>query len=330
MISASHNPCADTGVKLLARGGQKLGDSAERDIEHELDVLLSSPGRLPSGPVGAGVGVIGQDLSAGEEYISALVASSHLGGARFSLVLDCANGAASAIAPEVFGRLGQELVVLSAEPDGTNINAGSGSTDPEALAAEVLAQGADLGLGFDGDADRLIAVDATGEIVDGDQMIALFAVDLDERGALENRAVAITVMSNLGLRRALQERGIGVVETAVGDRQVVDALESGSLVLGGEQSGHIVFYREATTGDGIRTGLRLLELLARTGRPLGALARGAMTRYPQVLRNVAVPDPGRLGEAQAIWAEVAEVEEGLGEVGRILVRASAGPSPRCG
>jgi len=322
VVSASHNPFPDNGVKLLARGGQKLDDATERSIENDLDILLSRQAPGVAGPVGAGVGVIVAEPAAARDYIEALVHSSHLGGARFSVVLDCANGAASAVAPVVFGALGQELTILGAEPDGTNINAGSGSTDPAALATEVLASGADVGLGFDGDADRLIAVDANGEVVDGDQLIALFAFDLDERGALDNRAVAITVMSNLGLRRALEARGIGVVETPVGDRQVTDALESGSLVLGGEQSGHIVFFKEATTGDGIRTGIRLLELLARKGRPLGALAAEAMTRFPQVLRNVAVREPRRLGEASAIWREVAEVEASLGGSGRILVRAS--------
>ena len=284
VVSASHNPFADNGIKLLSRGGQKLDDATERAIEAELDELLSMGRLLPSGPVGHGVGHLSIDALAAKDYIAHLVGSVDIGGRAFKVVIDCANGAASAFAPEVLERLGLEVVVLSADPDGSNINADCGSTHPATLAKTVLETGADLGLGFDGDADRLIAIDGDGEIVDGDQLIALFAFDLDERDQLDNRAVAITVLSNLGLRRALEARGIAVVETPVGDRQIVDALKTGSLILGGEQSGHIVFWRDATTGDGIRTGLKLLELLAKKDRPLGELAREAMTRLPQVTR----------------------------------------------
>ncbi len=321
MISASHNPFPDNGIKLLSPTGTKLSDALERAVEEELDqVLLSGPGA--GLPAGAGVGAVVEELSAVAAYEEHLVRSVDLGGSSLRVVCDCANGAASTVAPRVLGRLGVDAYVVAAEPDGTNINDGCGSTHATALAGLVIEAHADLGICFDGDADRLIALDRNGVVVDGDQLLALFAIDLDERGQLDNRAMVATVMSNLGLRRSLGARGIGLVETPIGDRYVADALEEHRLVLGGEQSGHIVFRREATTGDGLLTALKLLELVARRSTPLDVLAAGAMSRLPQELRNVPVVEPERLGAAVAVWAEVTAVEADLGSSGRVLLRAS--------
>ena len=325
VISASHNPFEDNGIKLLSATGSKLPDALELEIESELDaVILGSAAHLaPRGvPAGSGVGEIVSDPGLVEAYLDHLLSSVDLAGARLRVVCDCANGAASPIAPRVLERAGVDAVVVAACPDGTNINAGCGSTHAADLAGRVVAEGADLGLCFDGAADRLIALDRHGAVVDGDQLLAMFAIDLQNRGALDNGALVATVMSNLGLKRSLERRGIAVVETPIGDRHVADALDRDGLVLGGEQSGHIVFRREATTGDGILTALKLLELLARTARPLDELASDSMSRLPQELRNVRVPEPGRLGAASAVWAEVTAVEELLGESGRVLLRAS--------
>ncbi len=323
MISASHNPFADNGIKLLSPQGTKLPDLTERAVEDELDRILTGDhaGHRP-GPVGRGVGDLVADPSLALAYLEHLAGSVELGPRRLRVVCDCANGAASPIAPEVLRRLGVDAVVVAAEPDGTNINEGCGSTHASALGPRVVAEGADVGICFDGDADRLIALDHRGEVVDGDQLLALFAFDLRERNLLDGDGVVATVMSNLGLRRALEGRGIRLVETPIGDRHVADALEAHGLVLGGEQSGHIVFRREATTGDGILTALKLLELVSRDGRPLHELAAGAMVRVPQLLRNVPVAEPGRLKTASAIWAEASAVEAQLGETGRVLLRAS--------
>jgi phosphoglucosamine mutase len=239
-----------------------------------------------------------------------------------SVVLDCGNGAASEVAGRVVERLGATAHVMNARPDGRNINEGCGSNHPQALQSAVVERGAEAGLAFDGDADRVIAVDEHGEIVDGDQIMVMAALDLHARGHLRNKAIAVTVMSNLGLRRALHDAGIAVVETPVGDRNVVVALEERDLVLGGEQSGHIVFREHATTGDGLLTGLVLLDLVRRTGRPLSELA-AAMTRFPQVLTNVRVGRRPDLEHAPAqLTAEVRGAEQRLGEQGRVLVRAS--------
>jgi phosphoglucosamine mutase len=222
----------------------------------------------------------------------------------------------------VLERLGISHKVLNAEPNGVNINAECGSTHLKPLRQAVVASGAALGVALDGDADRVLAVDHTGELVDGDQLLAMFAFDLLERGLLTGGSIVVTVMSNLGLRLALQARGIGVVETPVGDRYVSDAIEANGLQLGGEQSGHLVFRRHGMTGDGILTSLLLMELVARRKRPLAELAAEAMTRLPQVLRNVKVSDPSRLAAARAVWDEVAFVESQLAGNGRVLLRAS--------
>jgi len=325
MISASHNPFQDNGIKLLSATGSKLPDALEIKIESELDaVLLERRGPVagPGSPAGAGVGEIESEPELVDAYLDHLLRAVDVQGARLRVVCDCANGAASPIAPRVLERAGIDTILVAASPDGTNINAGCGSTHAGGLAGRVVMERADVGLCFDGDADRLIALDRNGRVVDGDELLAMFAIDLHERGALDNDALVATVMSNLGLKRSLGRRGISVVETPIGDRHVADALDRHGLVLGGEQSGHIVFRREATTGDGILTALKLLELLARRARPLDELVAHAMTRLPQELRNVRVPEPGRLGAAAAVWAEVTAVEELLGASGRVLLRAS--------
>lgn len=321
MISASHNPFADNGIKLLSAGGTKLPDHVERAIEEELDALVAGTAAHEDRRGGGAVGEVVRDDDAAESYVAHLAQLAELGGARLRVVCDCANGAASLAAPEVLRRLGVEAVVLAADPDGTNINAACGSTHAGALGEPTRAAGATCGLAFDGDADRLIAIDENGAIVDGDALLALFAIDLHERGELTGDAVVVTVMSNLGLRRALAARGIGLVETPVGDRHVADGLEAHGLVLGGEQSGHLIFRRHATTGDGILTAVKLLELLARTKRPLSELA-AVMQRLPQELRTIAVREPRRLAAARAVWDEVAAVEAELGDGGRVLLRAS--------
>ncbi len=262
VISASHNPYPDNGVKLFARGGRKIADAPEQRIELELRRLVDAG--AGDGPDGPGVGVARDRLGAAADYIAHLVAA--LGGRRLdgqSVVVDCGNGAAFEVAPWALRVQGAWVRVLHDQPDGTNINAGCGSTDPGELQQAVLAASANAGLAFDGDADRVIAVDERGNLVDGDQMLAIIALDLHERGELEGDAVVATVMSNLGLRRALAERGIEVVETPVGDRNVLTALEERGLSLGGEQSGHVIVTDLATTGDGTLTGMLLLDVIAR-------------------------------------------------------------------
>ncbi len=337
MISASHNPFPDNGIKLLSPAGTKLPDSLERAVEEELEALLLAGGAngdaagngVAPGREGIGVGELVSDAGALAEYAGHLLGAVSLEPRHpLRVVCDCANGAASVVAPRVFGELGGlEASFLSIEPNGTNINERCGSTYPEVLAEAVRTSRADLGLGFDGDADRMLAVDHRGVLVDGDELLAMFAADLDDRGELDQHAIAATVLSNLGLRRALQARGIGLHETPVGDRHVADAIDAHGLVLGGEQSGHIIFRRHATTGDGMLSGLKLLELLARDGRPLAELAAEAMTRLPQVMVSVTVPEPRRLERAAAVWEEVARAEADLAERGRVLLRAS-GTEPK--
>lgn len=318
MISASHNPYADNGIKFFAAGGLKLPDAVEARLEAELDRLLAEGEVAPV----LAAGVDEPDLGRVESYEAAVVDSlegRRLDGLR--VVVDCANGAASHVAPEVLRRLGAEVIALHADPDGRNINEACGSTHPADLQAAVVAHEAPVGLAFDGDADRVLAVDETGTLVDGDQIIALCALDRRARGRLANDTVVITVMTNLGFRLAMAERGVTVVETPVGDRYVLEALEAGGHNLGGEQSGHVIFRDRATTGDGLLTGVQLLDLLTREGRPLSALAAGAMTRLPQVLKNVRVArrDPA---VAERIAADIAAVEAELGATGRVLVRPS--------
>lgn len=323
MVSASHNPFADNGIKLFAPGGRKLADEVERRLEADLVGILARPAAtVPDAPVGAAVGSLRSDATVLDGYVAHLVGSvegRRLDGMR--IVVDCANGSAAEVAPRVFGALGAAVEVLHAAPDGTNINHACGSTHPASLQAAVRAAGADLGLAFDGDADRCLAVDARGELVDGDQIMAMLALDLQARGELSGGTVVVTVMTNLGFKLAMAEHGVSVVETKVGDRYVLDALEAGRFSLGGEQSGHVLLTRHASTGDGVLTGLAVADLVARSGRSLADLA-GVMERLPQVLLNVAGVDRARLDGAAAVWGAVAEVEAGLAGRGRVLLRPS--------
>jgi phosphoglucosamine mutase len=318
MISASHNPFADNGIKLFGPGGRKLSDAEQSAVEAQIEELLS-PGLHP-GP--SSVGGVHADHTALDEYAAHVVASTE--GRRLEglkMVVDCANGSNSVVGPEVLRALGAEVTVLSDHPDGRNINEGCGSTHPEPLAAAVVANGADLGIAFDGDADRLVAVDHTGTVVDGDQIIALCALDLRSRGRLAHDTVVVTVMTNLGFRQAMAAEGITVVDTAVGDRYVLEAITAGGFSLGGEQSGHIIFGDLATTGDGLLSAVVLSDLLLRSGRPLAELAAGAMTRLPQVLVNVRVGTP-MPDVAERLAAEIAAVSAELGDSGRVLLRPS--------
>ena len=314
VISASHNPWSDNGIKFFAAGGRKLSDELEAELENALDALVV-----------AGVEFelsldSNTDTGAVAEWCDA-VASSVVAVTPMRIVIDCANGAASSVAPGIFRGLGLEVDVLHAQPDGRNINDACGSTHPEDLQRVVVASGAALGLAFDGDADRLLAVDERGELVDGDQLIALFARDLHDRGELAGNRVVVTVMSNLGFRLAMDEQGIEVVETPVGDRHVLEALARTSSSLGGEQSGHIVFADRATTGDGVLSGVQLVDLVGRTQTPLSVLAGEVMDRLPQVLRNVRL-EHRRDDIAEAIAGEIAAVEQSLGARGRVLIRLS--------
>jgi phosphoglucosamine mutase len=320
VISASHNPYHDNGVKLFARGGRKIADPPEQRIEAELRRLVDAGAN--GRPDGAAVGAVRDRLGAPADYVAHLCAAlsdRRLDGV--SIVIDCGNGAAYQVAPWTLRVLGARVRVLHAEPDGTNINAGCGSTDPGELQAAVVDAGAQAGLAFDGDGDRVIAVDERGDLVDGDQMLAVIAVDLHERGDLKGDAVVATVMSNLGLRRALTRHGIDLIETPVGDRNVLVALEQHGLSLGGEQSGHIIVTDLATTGDGTLTGLLLLDVMARSGRSLSALA-SVVQPLPQVLRSVRVADGRGVERDGAFRAEFEAVQRELGPAGRVLVRRS--------
>lgn len=318
VISASHNPFHDNGVKFFAPGGVKLSDAVEQRLETELDSLLAETGmagapRVPTVTSGEA------DLGRWAEAVADSVEGRRLDG--LSVAIDCANGAASAVAPQVLEALGARVEVLHASPDGRNINHGCGSTHPADLQAAVVRSGADVGLAFDGDADRVLAVDETGALVDGDHMIAMCAIDLRDRELLARDTVVVTVMTNLGFRLAMADHGITVIETQVGDRYVLEALEEGGYALGGEQSGHVIFRDRATTGDGLLTGVMLLDVVARAQRPLSELAGMAMTRLPQTLRNVRVShrDPDIV---RTIETEIADVEAELGPRGRVLVRPS--------
>jgi phosphoglucosamine mutase len=323
VISASHNPFADNGVKLFARGGAKLSMDEEAAIEEAFERILDPSVRQPRSPEGHGVGRISHEPDAADAYVAHL--TSILDGRRLDglrLVVDGANGAASSVAARVYEELGADVIAIGTEPDGVNINAGCGSTHTETLSTAVVEHGADLGLALDGDADRLLAVDGHGTVASGDELLALFTLDLAERGQLAGNTVVVTVMTNLGFRVAMEERGIAVKETAVGDRHVLAALDADGLALGGEQSGHIIFRRLATTGDGLLTGLILADLVLRSGKPLAELLDGLVARVPQVLLNVPVADTGLLEGATAVWSAVAEEQKSLGATGRVLLRPS--------
>lgn len=314
VVSASHNPAPDNGIKLLGAEGTKLSDSDEDRIEE----LIRRP-RSVVIPVGPRVGTRFPDEGAVDRYVSHLAEGARYSLRGIALTVDCANGAAYRAAPALFRRLGADVEVIAAEPDGTNINAGCGATHPEYLAAHA---GGRIGLSFDGDADRMIGVDEQGALVDGDRVMAVVARHWKAEGRLRNDVVVTTVMANLGFRRAMAEAGIGVVETRVGDRYVLEAMRSHRAVLGGEQSGHVIFLDRGITGDGLLTAVRLLEVIAGTGLELAELCRRAMVSYPQVLRNVRVPRHADLESADPVWEAVRGVEESLGGDGRVLVRAS--------
>ena len=320
MISASHNPMPDNGIKFLSRGGHKLDDDIEIAIENRLEEPWDRP-------TGVDVGRIGDSRAGVTTYIKHLVDSvpsvesgpARLDGLR--VVLDCANGAAYQVGPEVFERLGATVVAIHAEPDGHNINADCGSTHLGDLQKAVVEQGADAGFAFDGDADRCLAVDAEGHIVDGDHILAILALAARDEGRLRDDTVVATVMSNLGFIQAMEEAGITVLQTAVGDRYVLEAMRAGSFTLGGEQSGHVIMSDFATTGDGVLTAAHLASRLASTGRTLAELA-GVMTRLPQVLVNVTDVDKTRADTDPVLQREVAEATARLAGTGRVLLRQS--------
>ncbi len=314
MISASHNPAPDNGIKFFARGGQKLPDEVEDAIEAQLECEAFRP-------VGIGVGRIQRFADAEDRYVVHLLSTlpHRLDGLK--VVLDCAHGAASGCSPQVFKDAGAEVLVIGAEPDGLNINDGVGSTHMQQLQAAVVAHGADLGIAHDGDADRCLAVDHEGTVVDGDQIMAILALALKEAGKLRDDVLVATVMSNLGLKIALREAGISLRETGVGDRYVLEEMRNGGYSLGGEQSGHVIFADYATTGDGVLTGLQLAAQVTRTGRSLKELA-GVMTKLPQLMINVEGVDKQRAKTDEGVSAAVAKAERELGETGRVLLRPS--------
>ena len=315
MISASHNPMPDNGIKIFGPGGHKLDDDTEDRIE---ELVAEGPGLRP---VGAGIGRVLTADDALNRYLRHIASAATAPLDGLTVVVDCANGAASVAAPRAYADAGARVITMSAEPDGLNINDGCGSTNLEPLQAAVLAHRADLGLAHDGDADRCLAVDATGQIVDGDAIMMVLALAMRDAGEWASDTLVATVMSNLGLHLAMREAGISVRTTGVGDRYVLEELRAGEFTLGGEQSGHIVMPAFGTTGDGILTGLRLMSRMAQTGSSLAALA-APMTAMPQVLINVEVADKATVAEAPAVQTAVREAEEELGETGRILLRPS--------
>ena len=320
VLSASHNPFHDNGIKVIGSGGTKLSTATEVAIEKELEALLLDP----SQHVYAGTkGTTAQEPGTHRLYTDSLVNVLGIDAlASMSIVVDCANGAAFETAKVVLEALGAKVTTIGAEPNGRNINDGVGSTHPEKLSSTVVAQGADLGLALDGDADRLIAVDANGAVIDGDALLALFAKDLKDQGRLANDTVVVTVMTNLGFHRAMEHEQINVQTVAVGDRNVVEAIDKDKLTLGGEQSGHIIFREFATTGDGLLSGLLLADLLRRSSSTLGELAASAFTLYPQYLEAVPVAPGSDLAGATELWERVKSAELDLGDRGRILIRAS--------
>lgn len=315
VISASHNPFEDNGIKFFARGGYKLEDA----VEDEIEALL---GKVDGRPTGVGVGrVIKGETVADQTYINHLVDSvgTDLSGLR--IVVDAANGAASSVGPAALRAAGAEVIAINASPDGLNINDGCGSTHPEQLQNYVTSVHADMGVAYDGDADRCLAVDADGRLVDGDQIMGLLAVGMKADGTLGSDTLVVTVMSNLGLILAMREHGIRTVQTGVGDRYVLEKMLQGGYTLGGEQSGHVIDSLHATTGDGVLTSLRVAARMKRTGKSLAELA-SIVTRLPQTLINVKGVDKGAAGTNKAVQAAVAEAEVELGDTGRVLLRPS--------
>ncbi len=319
VVSASHNPWTDNGIKLFAQGGVKLADDVERRIEAALEALTEPADPTTVEQARRLIVDVSADHQAYIDHVVGFLDGLRLDGVR--VVLDAANGAGYRIGPDVLRAAGADVIVIADEPDGRNINDGCGATAPRLVAAAVVEHSADVGIALDGDADRLIAVDHTGTVVDGDHIIAITANDLRARGALRNNGVVVTVMTNLGFRLAMERAGIDVVETAVGDRYVLAALAAGDYSLGGEQSGHVIFADHATTGDGILTAVALLDAVKRAGRPLAEVAAATMTSLPQVLVNV--PVARRMPDiADLLSDQIADAQRDLGGAGRILVRAS--------
>ena len=315
MISASHNPVPDNGIKFFSNEGLKIPTGAEDAIEK---AAASPPSDLPTGAEIGGAEALVDGI---DRYIDHLIKTvdDRLDGLR--VVLDCAYGAAYQVAPRAFREAGAEVIAIHAEPDGSRINVDCGSTSLTELAGRVVAEGADFGLGFDGDADRVLAVDERGEEVDGDRIIGLAALNLHDQGRLKHDLVVSTVMANLGFRRALEARGIEVFTAPVGDRHVVEAMAEKGAILGGEQSGHVIFSEHSTTGDGVLTGLQLAQIVAVSDARLGDLAH-FFEPYPQVLLNVKVVSKDGLESAGALWDKVARIEDRLAEDGRVLIRPS--------
>ena len=316
VISASHNPARDNGIKFFHSSGFKLPDRVEREMES-----LIGGGIGEDRPDGDAVGCVSTAEDAEEQYIEHLLSAAQPDLTGMKVVVDCANGAVYRLAPVLLERLGAEVITLNDEPDGLNINLECGSTDTGSLQRAVVEAGADLGLAFDGDADRMLAVDESGRLVDGDFIMAICALHMKEGGKLKGDALVTTVMTNLGFHRAMQREGIEVHLTSVGDRYVLERMLAEDISLGGEQSGHIIFRDHATTGDGLLTALKLLEAIGESGKALSALSE-VMERIPQLLINVKVKDKEALGESQRISRSISEWEERLAGEGRVLLRPS--------
>ena len=321
VISASHNPFEDNGIKFFNRFGFKLSDELEEQVEE----LVENCDQLPQATGGA-IGRIIDFANAKEVYSQYLIKQFEGSLSGLKVVLDCANGAASEVSPHVIEELGAELIVINNQPDGVNINANCGSTHLDFLKEEVIRHQADIGIAHDGDADRMLAVDETGDEVDGDKILVICAKHLKEKGLLTNNKVVVTVMSNMGLKKAFEEAEIEVEVTGVGDRYVLERMVEKEAVLGGEQSGHIIFLDTNTTGDGLMSALKLMEVMVKQKKPLSELA-AQMTTYPQVLVNVRVADKEEAMQKPEFIQEIARMEETLGDMGRILVRPS-GTEPK--
>ena len=313
MISASHNPAPDNGIKFFSRGGHKLPDPIEDQIEAQLGQSLT--------PVGTEIGRVIRFADAEDRYLIHLLGALPNKLEGLKVVVDCAHGAASAISPEAFTDAGAKVIVIGADPDGNNINQGCGSTHLSALQAAVVEHKADLGIAHDGDADRCLAVDHEGKVVDGDHIMAILAISQKASGNLARNTLVTTVMSNLGLKIAMREAGIDLVETSVGDRYVLEAMREGGYSLGGEQSGHVILSQYATTGDGILTGLMIAAEIARTKKSLADLSK-VMTTLPQVLINVPGVDKSRVNSDEELMSFVSQAEAELDGSGRVLLRAS--------
>lgn len=316
MISASHNPVEDNGIKFFGPDGFKLSDEQENEIEQ----LIDAEDTLPR-PIGGDIGVTNDYFEGGQKYLSFLKDTIDNDFEGLTIALDCANGATSSLATHLFADLEADIYSIGSKPNGLNINDGVGSTHPEKLQEFVLEKGADIGLAFDGDGDRLIAVDEKGNIVDGDQIMYICAKFLNSKGLLRQNTVVSTVMSNIGFYKALEAEGIKSDKTAVGDRYVMEEMRKGGYNLGGEQSGHIIFLNYTTTGDGMLSALQLVNVMKETGKPLSELA-SEMTIFPQVLKNVKVTDKNAALSNPKVLSEIEAVEKELGADGRVLVRPS--------